>query len=53
VTARREAELESLVRDIESNGGHANALVGDIRDETLARTLVTTATDRFGASTSR
>ena len=48
VTARRRSELESLVRTIESEGGHGIAVDGDIRDEALARTLVATATERFG-----
>ncbi|MFC5743732.1 SDR family oxidoreductase [Dyella tabacisoli] len=48
VTARRHAELEALVAEIESRGGEAVAVVGDVRDEQLARTLVQTAVSRFG-----
>ena len=48
VTARRESELDALVDEIASNGGHAVAVAGDIRDEALAGTLVATATYRFG-----
>ena len=48
VTARREPELEALVSEIESNAGRAIAVAGDIRDEALAGTLVSTATNRFG-----
>lgn len=48
VTARRQAELDALVAGIETGGGHAVALAGDIRDEGLARALVETAVGRFG-----
>lgn len=48
VTARRRAELESLVREIESEGGRAAALAGDARDEKHAAAVVELATDRFG-----
>ncbi len=48
VTGRREAALNALVGEIESHGGEAFALVGDIRDEALARKLVETAVARFG-----
>jgi NAD(P)-dependent dehydrogenase (short-subunit alcohol dehydrogenase family) len=47
-TARREGALNDLVQDILSTGGKAVAIAGDVRDETLARTLVDTAVDRFG-----
>lgn len=48
VTARRERELDALVGEIESAGGEAIALAGDIRDETLAHALVEMAVSRFG-----
>jgi short chain dehydrogenase len=48
VTARRRAELDALVTSIEEEGGHAIAVAGDIRDETLAKLLVETAVGRFG-----
>ncbi len=48
VTARRQAELNALVADIERDGGEAVAVAGDIRDEQLARALVETALGRFG-----
>jgi NAD(P)-dependent dehydrogenase (short-subunit alcohol dehydrogenase family) len=48
VTARRQAELDALVAEVERTGGHAVAVAGDVRDETLARALVDTAVARFG-----
>jgi len=48
VTARRRAELEALVAEIEEAGGRAVAVVGDVRDESLAKALVETAIGRFG-----
>jgi NAD(P)-dependent dehydrogenase (short-subunit alcohol dehydrogenase family) len=48
VTARRQAELEALVAEIEREGGSALAVAGDVRDENLARALVETAVGRFG-----
>ncbi|RFP16088.1 MULTISPECIES: SDR family oxidoreductase [unclassified Duganella] len=48
VTARRQAELNALVADIERDGGEAIAVAGDIRDEHLARALVETAVGRYG-----
>lgn len=48
VTARRQAELDALVADIERDGGAAVAVAGDIRDEHLARALVETAVGRYG-----
>jgi NAD(P)-dependent dehydrogenase (short-subunit alcohol dehydrogenase family) len=47
-TARRQAELEALVADIEEEGGAAVAVAGDVRDEALAKALVDTAVGRFG-----
>ncbi len=48
LTARRQAELNALVADIERDGGDAVAVAGDIRDEHLARALVETAVGRYG-----
>jgi NAD(P)-dependent dehydrogenase (short-subunit alcohol dehydrogenase family) len=48
VGARREAELLSLVAEIEAAGGKAIALPGDVTDEAYALALVEAAVDRFG-----
>jgi NAD(P)-dependent dehydrogenase (short-subunit alcohol dehydrogenase family) len=48
VGARREAELASLLAEIESEGGTAVALAGDVRSEDYARSLVALAAERFG-----
>lgn len=48
VTARRAAELDALVAEIQRSGGNAVAVVGDVRDESLAEALVETAVSRFG-----
>jgi NAD(P)-dependent dehydrogenase (short-subunit alcohol dehydrogenase family) len=48
IGARREAELRSLVTEIETAGGTAVALAGDVRSEDYARALVALAVDRFG-----
>jgi NAD(P)-dependent dehydrogenase (short-subunit alcohol dehydrogenase family) len=48
VTARRQAELDALVAEIERSGGEAVAVAGDIKDEQFARALVETAVGRFG-----
>jgi NAD(P)-dependent dehydrogenase (short-subunit alcohol dehydrogenase family) len=48
VSARRQAKLDELVAKIATAGGEAIAVVGDIRDESLAKALVETAIDRFG-----
>ena len=47
VSARRQAERDALVARIEKAGGHAIAVRGDVRDETLAKALVDTAIERF------
>jgi NAD(P)-dependent dehydrogenase (short-subunit alcohol dehydrogenase family) len=45
--ARREAELASLVAEIEAAGGEAVALAGDVRVEAYAEALVDRALRRF------
>lgn len=46
--ARREAELQSLVEEIDAAGGVAVALSGDVRSEDYAKALVDLAVARFG-----
>jgi NAD(P)-dependent dehydrogenase (short-subunit alcohol dehydrogenase family) len=46
--ARRAAELDRLVAEIEASGGRAVALSGDVREEAYARALVDLAETRFG-----
>ncbi|QNK02879.1 SDR family oxidoreductase [Dyella telluris] len=46
--ARRDAELQSLVKEIEAAGGTAVAVAGDVRSEDYAKALVDTAVSRFG-----
>lgn len=48
VSARRQAELDALVAQIEAAGGEAVAVAGDVKDESLARSLVDVAITRFG-----
>jgi NAD(P)-dependent dehydrogenase (short-subunit alcohol dehydrogenase family) len=48
VGARRRAQLDALVAEIEAGGGAAVALAGDVRDEAFAQALVETAEARFG-----
>lgn len=48
VGARRQAELDSLVKEIEAAGGHAVAVAGDVRSEEYQKLLVKTAVDRYG-----
>lgn len=48
VGARREAELESLVREITDQGGGAVALAGDVGDEAFAKALVERAERSYG-----
>lgn len=48
VGARRHSELQALVSEIESLGGVAAMVAGDVADEDYARTLVETAFTRFG-----
>ena len=47
VGARRQDRLDDLVRDIESAGGSAVAVAGDVRDESFAADLVDTARRHF------
>ncbi|TPI34293.1 SDR family oxidoreductase [Mesorhizobium sp. B3-1-9] len=48
VAARRQAELDALVGEIEDAGGTAVKLAGDVRDEAHAKALVDLAVERFG-----
>jgi len=48
VTARRKLELDQLVAEIESTGGVAAAIDGDVRDEEVTKRVVAHAVDRFG-----
>jgi NAD(P)-dependent dehydrogenase (short-subunit alcohol dehydrogenase family) len=48
VAARRQAELDALVAEIEQADGTAIALAGDVRDEAYAKALVDMAVGRFG-----
>jgi NAD(P)-dependent dehydrogenase (short-subunit alcohol dehydrogenase family) len=48
VAARRQAELDALVVEIEGAGGKAVAVAGDVKDEAHAKALVDAAVDCFG-----
>ena len=48
IAARRGEVLDDLAREIESDGGAACALAGDVSDESFARALVAEAKSRFG-----
>lgn len=48
VAARRQGELDGLVKEIVQQGGVAIALAGDVRDEDYAQALVEMAVARFG-----
>ena len=48
VSARRGDELEKLVAEIESDGGTATALAGDVREEAYAEALVAHAVATYG-----
>jgi len=48
LAARREAELETLVAEIVSEGGEAAFLAGDVQSEDFAKALVALAVTRFG-----
>jgi NAD(P)-dependent dehydrogenase (short-subunit alcohol dehydrogenase family) len=48
VVARRQAELDELLSLIEGSGGHAVAVVGDVKEEATAKRAVETAVSTFG-----
>lgn len=48
VGARRRKELDALVAQIEKAGGQAIAVTGNVKDESMAVSLVETALSRFG-----
>lgn len=48
VGARRQAELDSLVKEIEAAGGQAVALAGDVRSEGFHQALVAAAIANYG-----
>lgn len=48
VGARRQAELDSLVAEIEAAGGKAVAVAGDVRSEDYHKRLVATAVEHYG-----
>ncbi len=48
VGARRQAQLDELVREIETEGGEALALAGDVQSEAYAQDLVAAAVKQFG-----
>lgn len=48
VAARRQAELDSLVAEIEAAGGEAVALAGDVQHESFNKALVDLAISRYG-----
>jgi len=48
VNGRRQDALDALVSEIESEGGKAIAVAGDVREEALQVRLVETALSRFG-----
>lgn len=48
VGARRQAELDTLVAEIEAAGGEAIAVAGDVRSEDYQKRLVATAVEHYG-----
>ena len=48
VTARRQAELDDLVGEIDAGGGEAVAIAGDIANEDHVRAVTERAIDQFG-----
>ncbi len=48
LASRRESELDGLVDKINSKGGKAIALAGDVNDESYAKSLVDLAINHFG-----
>jgi len=49
LSARNEKALNALVEDIQNNNGEAIAIVGDVKDEALAKKLVEVAVDKYGS----
>lgn len=47
--ARRKARLDSIVAEIEQQGGAAISVAGDVRDESYAKELVDSAVSHFGS----
>lgn len=47
-TARRRTELDALISEIESSGGRAIAVSGDVKDEAHAKAAVDAALECFG-----
>lgn len=48
VGARRKPELDSLVEEIQKEGGRAVCVAGDVREESFAQSLVQQALEHFG-----
>jgi len=48
VSARRQAELDALVGEIEADGGQAIPVAGDVKSEQFAKDVVDAAVDCFG-----
>lgn len=48
VSARRQAELDALVGEIEADGGQAIPVAGDVKSEQFAKDLVDAAVECFG-----
>ena len=48
IAARRRAELESLAREIEAEGGTAIALAGDVAEENFNAAMVAAAEEKLG-----
>jgi len=48
LTARRQAELDTLVDEIARAGGDAAAIAGDVKDEATAKAATALALDEFG-----
>jgi NAD(P)-dependent dehydrogenase (short-subunit alcohol dehydrogenase family) len=48
LNARMPGPLDAVVAEVETIGGRAAAVPGDVQDERVAETMVATAVDRFG-----
>lgn len=48
LTARRQAELDTLVDEISRAGGDAAAIAGDVKDEATAKAAAELALDQYG-----